>query len=297
MSDSDSFQYRKTILHITLLESFMNGIYFCVVAATLYIMVSKKYIRTQKVLATIIVIMYALATTHLAIRWQTIFLGFVQNGQTEDTIFNFLNSVPFGLQVPGSIALVANTIIADCILIWRCWKVWGNDWRAPVLPTLTAIAETFFSVLSIIEQAQPSTLSRIGVDPSLVYLSLSLVTTMLATFLIIFRVVYLSWQSGDIHRYQTIVEIIVESAALYSLTLLVYIPLLPSTDFSDGYPQVILVSMTGIAPTLISARVCLGWSRPDAKWKRNRSDTGKHSLDIEQISLKSFDMEKSIQAD
>jgi len=71
--------------------------------------------------------------------------------------------------------------------------------------------------------------------------------------------------------YQTLVEMMVESAVIYSLTLLVYIPLLPSTNFADAYPQVILVSVTGIAPTLISARVYLGLSRPDEQWTRTRS--------------------------
>jgi hypothetical protein len=123
-------------------------------------------------------------------------------------------------------------------------------------------------------------------------MTLTLVTTMLATSLIVFRVLYLSWQSGDIHRYHTIIEIIVESAALYAIALLVYIPLLPSTNFSDAYPQVIVVSMGGISSTLVYARVSLGWSRPDEQWKRTRQDNPMH-VDVEagHISPKDFYLE------
>jgi len=42
--------------------------------------------------------------------------------------------------------------------------------------------------------------------------------------------------------YRKVIEIIIESAALYSLILIIYLPFLINGGFNDGYIQAILVS-------------------------------------------------------
>jgi ABC-type spermidine/putrescine transport system permease subunit II len=92
------------------------------------------------------------------------------------------------------------------------------------------------------------------VDYALPYFSLCLVTTLLATILIVFRIFWLTrHQSGSAFSgYRAVIEMIVESALLYSVTLIVYIALLfgPDTDNNDGYAQAILIHMTVRSPFL-----------------------------------------------
>ncbi|KAL9709186.1 hypothetical protein Ac2012v2_007541 [Leucoagaricus gongylophorus] len=96
-----------------------------------------------------------------------------------------------------------------------------------------------------------------------VYFSLSLASTVISTSLTVYRIITVARETGfhSQNSYRKIIEIVVESAALYSLILIIYVPFLVRSDFSDAYPQAILVNVMGIAPTLIFTRVSAGVSR------------------------------------
>jgi hypothetical protein len=81
----------------------------------------------------------------------------------------------------------------------------------------------------------------------------------------------------------------VESAALYSISLIVFLPfLVQKASFDSGYPQAFITQLTvipgsytychcltyitqGICPTLIVARVSFGHARPDETWRGRRA--------------------------
>lgn len=111
--------------------------------------------------------------------------------------------------------------------------------------------------------------------------------------LIVGRILYLGRAPG-ISRYRGILEIFIESAALYSLIMIIYIPFFADTTVITGsryyYLKSLVVPITvrhhnkthgheltcpstwqGIAPTLIIARVALGQSRSDGGWTRTDS--------------------------
>lgn len=64
--------------------------------------------------------------------------------------------------------------------------------------------------------------------------------------MIIYRIISVSWQTGFgmSSASRRAMEIIIESAALYCLILIIYLPLLVRDDFIDGYPQAILIAVT-----------------------------------------------------
>lgn len=121
-------------------------------------------------------------------------------------------------------------------------------------------------------------------DPGIVYFSLSLTSTVLSTLLIIYRIIVISRRTLSLNRYTGVIEIITESAALYTIALIVFLPFFARKDFSQGYAQAILVPITvciypidwiclwfhdghwqGIAPTIITARVALGLTQERAQ--------------------------------
>ncbi|KAJ7152717.1 hypothetical protein C8R43DRAFT_842260, partial [Mycena crocata] len=160
--------------------------------------------------------------------------------------------------------------------IWRCWTVWNYDIRVVIFPILCTIAGAaeFLPVLgflSVAEQARyvinPHLNRESFIDFATPYFSLSLATTLLSTLLMILRIVVVTRIGGGTLRgYGQVIELIVESAILYSLTLIVFLPLLVDHAFTHAYPQAILAQMTGIAPTLIVARVSFGFARPSESW-------------------------------
>jgi hypothetical protein len=105
-----------------------------------------------------------------------------------------------------------------------------------------------FSGISLYIQAVPETsLLDAGAaftNSALVYFSLSLATTIISTLLIIARIIYIGLRSNTLSRYSVVIEMIVESALLYSVNLSIFLPLLVRPDFLSGFPQSTLAQIT-----------------------------------------------------
>jgi hypothetical protein len=108
-----------------------------------------------------------------------------------------------------------------------------------------------FAITSAFYQLNPST--GLSTDQynayekfNFVFLPVSLASTPVSTALIVYRIVTMARENGPHLKstYKTVLEIIVESAALYSAVLLIFIILLARDDFSDDYLQALLVSVT-----------------------------------------------------
>ncbi len=75
---------------------------------------------------------------------------------------------------------------------------------------------------------------------AITYFSLTLATTMICTILIICRIFLISRiNHGSIQLYRGVIEILVESALLYSITLLILTGLVASNSFGASYVCII----------------------------------------------------------
>ncbi|KAJ7659337.1 hypothetical protein DFH06DRAFT_1195509 [Mycena polygramma] len=235
--------------------------------------------KANKFIFIAVVLMYIFATMETGLHWRMIRNAFITHGTSPDDTANYLDQPSFTLIVLPTTLLVVNTFLADCVLIFRCLAIWNQDWRAIILPTLSTISGTVLGILTIVNTAD---FLKFGGDPNSFvryarpYFGMCLVTTLLATVLIVFRILWLTRDHTGkaFSGYRAVIEMVVESALLYSITLIVYIVLLfgPDTNNNDGYAQAILIQMTGIAPTLIVARVSWNMARPSESWQRS-SDT------------------------
>ena len=78
--------------------------------------------------------------------------------------------------------------------------------------------------------------SQIGNMTIAIY-SLTLATTVLATSLIVIRIVRMG-QATDVSQYRKVIELVVESSALYSLSVIFVLPfLVEATDPVKAYPS------------------------------------------------------------
>ncbi|KAK7018421.1 hypothetical protein R3P38DRAFT_2982681 [Favolaschia claudopus] len=280
--DAELFAFRDVYVNMTLLQAFGNGIYTVIFFLALYAMVFKR--RTPRPLFAAVVIMYISAVIQTGVHWANTRKAFTYGNTPEETAA-LLAQPGFTMVVLPTTLLVANTVLADCVLIFRCYAVWNRDWRIIALPIMSTITSTVLGIMTIVETAN---FFKHGGDPNSFvdyarpYFGMCLCTTLLATLLIVFRIVWLTrYQTGPaaFSGYHAVIEMVVESAVLYSLTLIVYIVLLfgPDDSNNDGYAQAILIQMTGIAPTLIVARVSFGLARPSSSWQRTTSRTTRES--------------------
>ncbi|KAJ7118120.1 hypothetical protein C8R44DRAFT_549363, partial [Mycena epipterygia] len=215
-----------------------------------------------------IIAMYVFSTVHAASRWVLVKNAFIDHGDTAESTLTYLLVNPLWLVVVPGVMFPANTLVADCVLIWRCWVVWNRNWKIVIIPTLCAISGAVLGFLTIATEAQfilhPDLNRETFADFATPYFILSLVTTLIATLLIILRI--LTMTDGRARGYGRVIEIIVESAGLYCAVLIIFIPFLIRASANDGYPQAVLAQVTGLAPTLIIARVSFGLARPESTW-------------------------------
>ncbi|PBK89932.1 hypothetical protein ARMGADRAFT_1015071 [Armillaria gallica] len=92
-------------------------------------------------------------------------------------------------------------------------------------------------------------------------------TNILCTILIVARIIYVARRSrgimDSIRTYRGVLEVLVESAALYSIFFVVLMILFALDGNGYMYPQASIFSVTGIAFTLIVFRVASGQGRPE----------------------------------
>ncbi|KAK0227611.1 hypothetical protein IW262DRAFT_1454755 [Armillaria fumosa] len=223
----------------------------------------------------------------MAITWRFMQYIFVENGADPIQASTVIVS-PKWLMYHWTSGLTSglNTIVADAIMIWRCWVVWGSRYEVIVLPTLLLASQSVFGWLALHSNIYGGPVKQ-EVTWLTLYLSLSLVTTLFCTVLIIYRIIKVGKYPGNdgtsLCGYRGIIEILVESALLYAISLIFWLAFLLGSYTVSFYPEMIYVSITvrpsfpavaqtlmplkGIAPTLIVGRVASGQARPNDNWK------------------------------
>ncbi|KAK0449055.1 uncharacterized protein EV420DRAFT_789263 [Desarmillaria tabescens] len=260
----------------------MHGIYTCILAITLWNIFSSKTAKSgasRVLMVFAIVLLYILSTIAFAFLWFFVRFGFIDNGQDALSVFTGLtgfNSQWTAVQIGVGVTGIIGTIIADGAMIWRCYVVWGGRWLIVLIPSLCLITETIVKSLQVYHNLhdviENDELSEFGsrIDWTTLYLSLILATTLMCTLLIVYRILSVGGIKAGLRTYRGVVEVVVESAALYSIALIIYIAFISRNTLANSYIDVITASIKGIAPTLLVGRVAAGHARPNDTWKESR---------------------------
>ncbi|KAK0481136.1 hypothetical protein EDD18DRAFT_1113130 [Armillaria luteobubalina] len=191
------------------------------------------------------------------------------------------NSTPVTLT--GGVIAILSTVLADATMawdlipfIWRCWIVWGWEWRVVLIPiACTALATASRGIVAYYDTVGPlvspqAFLLENEVNWALLYASLMMATVLWCTILIIYRILRVGGASGRIHVFQRVIEILVESALLYSAVMVILLVFEARNEIAAYYIEVLAVAMRGIIPTMQVGRVAAGHARPDDCWSESR---------------------------
>ncbi|KAF9038945.1 hypothetical protein BDZ89DRAFT_391525 [Hymenopellis radicata] len=278
LTEADARYIFQTQLYTDILFIFCHAIHTCVFFVALYYTVKNGFNRQGIVFVGIITFLWCSESVIVGLEWAFLNNLFIVHGATLDSKLQYALFEP----VPGRLTIDVlrglNVILADMVLIWRCWVLYGRNWKVVSVLSLFLIAETT-SFAMILAAVSASTVSETTISMTnwvLAYYALTVATNSLSTFLIISRIVRFSNAVNiSLKTYRGLVEILVESALLYSAIYICLIILYAYEFYSDvvfmgmyAYTQVMSCSITGIAPTLIIARVMAGQSRPNDSWTR-----------------------------
>ncbi|KAF5310055.1 hypothetical protein D9619_010484 [Psilocybe cf. subviscida] len=173
----------------------------------------------RKVHTSVMTLLFFMVIINLGTTWQILRDIMITHNDTRSPMV--LEVVGGPLQIPlaanatGCIAM----LIADTLLVWRCYVLWRRNKTLLVSFTPLLLGEV---ALIPIECVLNANLGPGKMPIICLFFFLSMSITALATGLIIYRIADVSNRiPGARFRYQYIIEVLVESGLMYSTTLLI----------------------------------------------------------------------------
>ncbi|PBK98817.1 hypothetical protein ARMGADRAFT_1131295 [Armillaria gallica] len=227
-------------------------------ATTLYALlyVTNKCWPIRRALVVVIILLHALITINFAACWSSLHFAFIKNGQSFWNVFLNLQESPQIIYWGTGISASISTILADSYIIWCCWMVWGQHWPVVLLPIFSLVTVIVSRTMGeYFGHANAFTEMNISY---MIYSSFVLATTLSCTLLIIYRVVAVAGirhgPAGRLGVFRRFIGVLVESSALYSISIILYLAFFIRNDFTS--------IAKGVAPTLLIGRVAAGHTCP-----------------------------------
>ncbi|PBK79644.1 hypothetical protein ARMGADRAFT_1040649 [Armillaria gallica] len=269
------FQFLDAELNSRILFTLLYGIF----GVTLWNIFINKCWPIRRAMVIVIILLHALITISFAVEWSFLRSEFVENGRSFWTVYLRLGKGPAqSVFLAGGIASSISTILTDLYMIWCCWIVWGRRWVVVLFPILFLISATgkvsdlIYSLVTKIIKVYLTCIETSSEIFATLYISCVLATTLWCTVLIIYCILTVAGvkqgAGGRLRVYQHFIEVLVESSAFYSISLIVYLALTIRGSLGPLYLDVITGIAKGVAPTLIVGRITAGHrARPDDLWQ------------------------------
>ncbi|KAJ7679450.1 hypothetical protein DFH06DRAFT_1465526 [Mycena polygramma] len=258
-------------------QFFLYGILFVLSCIAAYLLYYWKG-AGRRILATVTSLIALLATAQLVLQVPDIVLGLQiarlaieGEGWSAPAAMEPIKVYDY-IYMAEDVLLVTNNIVTDGLFIYRCFVIWGRNPRVAVLPSFILAATAAVGYLAAYED-------NVGaanyIDSRLPFV-MSFATNIVLLALTAGRIWWirrnacLVLEPAHTRKYNTALAIILESGAIYCLTILIYLisytmtyPKINNspvtTIFSASIPQ-----MMNIAPMLTIVRVGLGRSIGDS---------------------------------
>ncbi|KAJ7202859.1 hypothetical protein GGX14DRAFT_399228 [Mycena pura] len=214
------------------------------------------------------ILLYFLSTIHIVLAYTWAFITDTADAAIYELFTMkdpppvlFAPGDPSGVQALATLLkfrwVLANTI-ADGILIYRCYVIWGFDWRPILFPVLSYTSTVAGGVIELLPLSGSSKRAALIVGYGGVFFT-NVLASSLAVFATAGRIWWISRRIAALldrsprQSYHNLTAIILESGMVYPALLIITILmfLIPSTPTT---------AVLGIAPTLIIVRVGLGVS-------------------------------------
>ncbi|KAJ7603125.1 hypothetical protein FB45DRAFT_152455 [Roridomyces roridus] len=155
-----------TFVSADLFEAMTELIFYgilLVLVAFASVLLYRRPIASNRVLSVSTVVMFILATVQLAARLRSTTAAFrlfylAMQGELvpQSAVANKANGEWVDSQFVEDVLLVTNDLVADGVLIYRCWFIWERNYKVIILPSLMLFVTTVLSYLSAYQGDYPS---------------------------------------------------------------------------------------------------------------------------------------------
>ncbi|KAH9841019.1 uncharacterized protein C8Q71DRAFT_701398, partial [Rhodofomes roseus] len=214
--------------------------------------------------------MYLLSTAHMIVDLVRVIQAFID---APEGALDYYGEIWTWLSIFKQALYGTNNIIADSVVIYRCYVVWGFSIKIIIIPVIMLIATSVCAYTAVYNFSQVTpggTVFAQNIVPwGTALFSLSLATNVTVTTLIAVRIWWLARQTStalsDRHliKYRRAIAIIIESGSIYSACIMTLLILYCRDTNAQYIVYDSLSQIMGIVPTLIIVRVGLGITTED----------------------------------
>ncbi|KAJ7671239.1 hypothetical protein DFH06DRAFT_910331, partial [Mycena polygramma] len=212
------------------------------------------------------VLMFAMSTIHICIGLARGLTAFIDRTGLPNGASEYYGEIWLWINIFKQALYVTNNIVADSLVIIRCYVVWNFSYRVVAFPVIMLLATSVCGYVAVAQFARlvpgqdvfTTTIAEWGTT----LFSLSLSTNIIVTSLIAGRIYWIGRRTKRLisgaHNYQNTVAIVLESGVIYSVGLVTLLIVYRSGTNAQYIVYDAMAQIMGIVPTMIIVRVGLG---------------------------------------
>lgn len=248
-------------------EAILYGAYVVLFGLCVYLLFKRRAQgAVNKPFLITAILAFTLNTGHIIVGIIRALQAFSDEGSSTSAI-DYYGQTWLPLNIVRQVLMVTTTLVADIMVIYRCYLVWSCQWKVIVAPVILLVASSITAFVSVynFSQLRPGQpfLNSTNINWGSALFILWLVTIVLITSLIVYRLRYIARQTSEFlgeehgNRYNYLVKIILESGIIYALSALVLVILCIVRSVYQVIAFDVIAQITGITTTLIIVRVGL----------------------------------------
>ncbi|KZT60443.1 hypothetical protein CALCODRAFT_506885 [Calocera cornea HHB12733] len=270
----------------TLAGLFCSALLYVLLVIAFYVLIHKrKTHRPNYVLIAGACGMVIFSTLTLAFTYARAQKGFITLRDADGGPVAYFGAMSSTEEVLRTAFICAYLVLADAILIYRCWVVWSENYWIVAFPFLLWIGSIVVDSIMIATMARmDSTISIFVINLGkwiTAVLSFTLAQNIIVTALIVYRIWVVNTSTGrsSTSTLRPIIAVLLESGCLYVTTLFVFLVTYLASSNAQFIMVDILNPMIGIAFTILIVRVGMGVTRSQMESTYYRSQVnGSHPM-------------------
>ncbi|KAK7028271.1 hypothetical protein R3P38DRAFT_2935081 [Favolaschia claudopus] len=264
------------------IQTLLYGAYVVVFGLTIWILVTR---RAQNESANnmlgISVTMFVLATMHIGVNYTRIINAFVIFKDEPGGPAAYFNQLSNFTQIFGSTIYVAQTLVGDAVVLYRCYIVYGRSFPVIAFPSLLLLGSTaagigiLYSFAKVVPQAEIFVVEL--QHWILSFFSLTLATNLICTILVASRIFYVNQLSKSFNVMSTslrpVALLVIESGMVYSGTLMALLILYRAESWFQYVLLDAISPIVGLVFSMIIVRIGLGITTASGQTRHVSSST------------------------
>ncbi|THU89263.1 hypothetical protein K435DRAFT_678344, partial [Dendrothele bispora CBS 962.96] len=264
------------------IQTLLYGAYVVVFGLTVWILAFKRLQKESinKPMLFIAIIMFVLATMHIGVNYTRIIRAFITFKDEPGDPPAYFNQLSEFTQIFGSAIYVAQTLVGDSVVLYRCYLVWNHNKLVVVFPLFLLFGSTACGVGILYSFAKVVPQAEIFVDELqhwiVSFFSLTLATNLICTALVAYRIWYInhlastfSLGSGGLYP---IMLMVIESGMVYSLTLTALLVLYKTQSWFQYVLLDAISPIVGLVFSMIIVRIGLGITSPNGETRATTTE-------------------------